>query len=179
LHIYTRERNDFQLNLIKAKIQDIAKNRADLSEQIPCRQKDEIGKVARWFNILTAKLGIILDDIREAESRVRSESEKFKAMAHWYESILDAIPFLVSVLNTEMKWSFVNTPVEKMLGKERKDIVGLNCGDWGLSICNTGNCAVSCAKREVKQVRFKHDGVSYQVNKVSCRGHERPHRETD
>ncbi|MDR0293290.1 MAG: response regulator [Oscillospiraceae bacterium] len=138
------------INLVKAKIQDIAEDRADLSEQISNRQNDEIGELAKWFNTLTAKLDGIL---RERQ-----------AMAHWYGSILDAIPFMVSVQDLDMKWTFINKPLEKMLGKTREDVLGLPCKSWDIDICGTGNCAITCAKRGLKETRFLHGGVSYKVD---------------
>jgi diguanylate cyclase (GGDEF)-like protein len=44
------------LGMIRAKIQDITEDRADLSAKIPSRQGDEIGELAKWFNRLMSKL---------------------------------------------------------------------------------------------------------------------------
>lgn len=32
---------------------------------------------------------------------------------HWYESMLDSIPFPISVTDSNMNWTFVNRPVEQ------------------------------------------------------------------
>ncbi|MCL2743799.1 MAG: hypothetical protein FWE67_08110, partial [Planctomycetaceae bacterium] len=135
------------LNMVKAKIQDIAEDRADLSEQIPCRQHDEIGDLAWWFNKLTAKLDGIMKERQRMISEVRSESDRFEAMAHWYCSILDSISFPISVQNMEMRWVFFNTAYEKLSGRKRKDAVGLPCCNMGVSLCNTEGCSIACAKR--------------------------------
>ena len=152
------------LNMVKAKIQDIAEDRMDLTEQIPCDQKDEIGELAKWFNTLTAKLDGILKERQAILAKIHDESDKFKAMAHWYGSILDSIPFLVSVQDVDLKWTFVNSALEKILDKKREDLIGLPCSTWGVSICNTDNCAINCAKNGRKQTYFSHDGMSYQVD---------------
>jgi PAS domain S-box-containing protein len=145
------------LNMIRTKIQDIAEDRADLSMQIPCRQKDEIGELARWFNTLTEKLFVMLDEMREMGAR-------FEAMAHWYKSILDAIPFPVSAQDMETKWTFINLALEKILGKAREDLIGTYCNNWCTSICNTDKCAIVRANRGLKQTYFSHEGASYQVD---------------
>ncbi|MCL1794742.1 MAG: bacteriohemerythrin [Oscillospiraceae bacterium] len=137
------------LAMVRSKIQDIAEDRADLSEQIYCPQKDEIGESVKWFNALIAKLRSILAEGQE--------------MAHYYKSILDSIPFLVSVQDKEMKWTFINSAFEEFIGKKREDLIGLSCSDSAVGICGTENCAIACAKRGVKQTRFVHGGVSYQV----------------
>jgi signal transduction histidine kinase len=50
------------------------------------------------------------------------------------------------------------------LEKERKDIIGQPCSDWGASICKTPYCGIECVQQGLKQTRFLHKGLSYQVN---------------
>ena len=138
------------LNMVKAKIQDIAEDRADLSEQIPSRQKDEIGELARWFNKLTAKLDSIM--------------KEHQAMAHWYKSILDATPYPITVTDANMCWTFVNKAVEDFLGTKLEDMVGKPCSDWNAHICKTDACGIACAKRGLKRTYFKQKERSHQVD---------------
>ena len=152
------------VNKIKMKIQDIAEDRADLSEQVPSGQKDEIGELAGWFNSLTAKLAGILKERQEMLEEIQSENERTEAMAHWYASILDSIPFMVSVQDKERKWTFANAALEKILGRKREDIIGLPCSNWGVCICGTENCAIECSRRGQDQTFFTHNGASYQVD---------------
>ena len=143
------------LNLIKTRIQDIAEDRADLTEQIPTQQEDEIGDLARQFNTLTARLNTILVERQE--------------MAHWYKTILDAIPFFVSVQDKDMKWTFINSAFEEFLNKKREDVIGLPCCDLDIGICNTDDCAITRVKRNQKQTRFVHEGASYLVDTTILR----------
>ena len=152
------------LNKIKSKIRDIAEDRADLSEQIPSSQKDEIGELVSWFNTLTSKLDGILHERQTMLNEIHNESEKFQAIAHWYSSVLDSIPFFVSVKDVNLKWTFINEALEEHLGKKREEIIGLPCSSWGTSICNTRNCAVASAKRGEPQTHLLHKGVSYQID---------------
>jgi signal transduction histidine kinase/DNA-binding response OmpR family regulator len=274
------------LNLIKNKIQDITEDRADLSEQLPVRHKDEIGDLAMRFNTLTAKLNTLMAGLREADTRmrvmldatplgaklwdehgnliytnqeatemfgvsgtqeyderlsdispqyqpcgktsigkrlevlykaftegynrfewmhqkpngepipceiilvrikdkesflvagytidlrerntmlkaIRDESTKHETQAHWYASILDAIPFPISVQDAKMQWTFINAPLEKLLGKTRQDVLGIACNTWGISLCGTDACAIACAQRGLKQTYFLHQDASYQVD---------------
>ncbi|MCL2814954.1 MAG: ATP-binding protein [Oscillospiraceae bacterium] len=89
------------LNAVKAKIQDIAEDRADLHEQIPSRQKDEIGELAGWFNTLTAKLDGILKERQKmaqlaiakanAEAASQAKSEFLANMSHEIRTPMNAI----------------------------------------------------------------------------------------
>ena len=152
------------LNMIKSKIKDIAEDRADLSEKIPACQKDEIGDLAEWFNTLSSKLDGILNERQTMLEKIRRESEKFEEMAHRYVSILDSIPFLISVQDNNENWTFINKATEMILKKDRKDVFGTPCSTFNLNICKTYNCAIACARRGLKQTRFEHEGDSFQVD---------------
>jgi len=91
---------------------------------------------------------------------VHSIAEK----ANWYESLLDAIPFPISVTDNNMNWTFINKPTEMFLGKTRKDVAGQHCSNWGAAICNTDQCGISCLKRGVMQTKFTQNGMHFQVN---------------
>ena len=138
------------LNMIKSKIQDIAEDRADLTEKIPDQQNDEIGELAEWFNTLTAKLDIIMQEREE--------------MAHWYKSILDATPLPITVTDADMNWTFVNKAVEEFLGTKSEDMMGKPCSNWNAHICNTSECGIACARRGVKETFFKQKGRSHKVD---------------
>jgi len=106
-------------------------------------------------------------DLRELKSildRLNSERERSEDAAHWYKSILDAIPLPVSVTDTEMKWTYINKATEDHLGKKREDIIGLPCSLTGSEICNTEDCGIMCIRRGIKQTFFTHNGLSYQAN---------------
>ncbi|MCL1805756.1 MAG: response regulator [Clostridiales bacterium] len=138
------------LTMITTKIQDIAEDRADLTEQIPSSQKDEIGELAGWFNTLTAKLDAILQEHRE--------------MSHWYKSILDATPLPITVTDADMNWTFVNTAVEEFLGTKMEDMLGKPCSNWDAHICGTEDCGIACARRGLKETFFKQKGRSHKVD---------------
>lgn len=83
---------------------------------------------------------------------------------HWYEEILDSIPFPLSITDNNMNWTFVNRTVEQMLQIKREDIIGKPCSSWGASICNTKNCGIRCLKRGEKQTFFAQGGADFQVD---------------
>jgi signal transduction histidine kinase/DNA-binding response OmpR family regulator/PAS domain-containing protein len=110
--------------------------------------------------LATALIVILLAIFNE----INRESEKSHTMAHWYNSILNAIPMPVTVTDTETNWTFINAAVEKMLGITLKDAMGKPCSNWGADICNTPDCGIVCAKRGVNQTYFSQGDSSYQVN---------------
>ena len=138
------------LNLIKSKIRDIAEDRADLDERIKIKQRDEIGDLVMWFNTLTAKVDAIIKERQE--------------MAHWYKSILDTIPLLISVQDINMKWTFLNKEAEKIIGRKREEVIGMACKNWGLDICGTEQCSVVTARQGHPKTFLTHEGASYHVD---------------
>ena len=106
-------------------------------------------------------------DLREHKAllnEIHHENERYMNMAHWYESLLDALPFLVSAQDLNEKWTFVNAAAEIFLKSEREEIIGKPCKNWGLSICNTDKCAIACARRGQMRTFFMHENTSFQVD---------------
>ncbi len=88
---------------------------------------------------------------------------------HWYVDMLDAIPFPLSVTDNNMIWTFVNKPVEGMLGKKREDLIGKHCSNWGAGICKTSNCGIDCLRRNTPQTTFDQFGMHFQVDTAYLR----------
>jgi len=103
---------------------------------------------------------ILLKMISERQHMLKN----FETTAHWYKSILDAIPLPITVTDADTNWTFVNTQVENFLGVKLENIRGKPCSNWGADICNTPNCGIECAKRGLKQTYFKQNGASYKVD---------------
>jgi len=97
-------------------------------------------------------------------NEVNKENEKSKMMAHWYSSILNAIPLPISVTDADTKWTFINKEVEKYLDITFEEAIGQPCSNWGTSICNTEDCGIACAKRGLKQTFFLQGDSSYQID---------------
>jgi len=102
--------------------------------------------------------------VYEDTNVIAREKKKFEELAHWYESILDAVPFFISVTDTNMNWTFVNSAIENYLGEKRKDVIGKHCSYWGLGHCNTDECSIARAKQGFKQSYFPKGDTSYQVD---------------
>jgi len=78
---------------------------------------------------------------------------------HWYEAMLDAIPFPISVTDMDMNWTFFNKPAIDIMGKERTEFIGKQCHNWGADICETEKCGIASIRRGLKQSFFTQPGV--------------------
>ncbi|MEE4357161.1 MAG: response regulator [Desulfococcaceae bacterium] len=96
--------------------------------------KDEFGMAARYidraFDIVVEKM-------------------------YWYEGMLDAIPFPVSVTDMNMRWTFVNKKAEKTVGKTRKEVRGLYCHNRNGKICNTERCGTVLLRKGITSSVFE------------------------
>ena len=83
---------------------------------------------------------------------------------HWYESMLDALPYPLSVTDKNMNWTFINKVVEELQKVKRADIVGKHCSNWGANICNTPNCGITCLKNGCDHSFFEQWGLEFKVD---------------
>ncbi|MCL2011118.1 MAG: methyl-accepting chemotaxis protein [Synergistaceae bacterium] len=82
----------------------------------------------------------------------------------WYENLLDTIPFPLSITDKDMNWTFINKPVESMLGIKRSEVIGKHCSNWGAGICKTPKCGVTCLKGGHNRTTFEQMGLNFQVD---------------
>jgi methyl-accepting chemotaxis protein len=84
----------------------------------------------------------------------------------WYEGLLDAIPFPISVTDMDMHWTFINKPVEQLLGIRRADVVGQPCSKWNADICGTERCGVAGLRKGTATSTFRNAGsdLSFRVD---------------
>lgn len=91
--------------------------------------------------------------------------EAVKEKAYWYESLLDAIPFPISVTDMDMNWTFINKPVEGIIGRTRGDgCMGLQCDTWNAHICNTENCGIARLRAQKPETFFDQVGRNFKVD---------------
>jgi len=131
-------------------------------EPIPC----EIMLIRVKHKKDVTVIGYIRDlrGLKTMLDELHKENENSNAMAHWYNSILNAIPLPITVTDIDAKWTFINTAVEKLLGITLKDALGKPCSNWNANICNTPDCGIECAKRGLEQTYYSDGEKSYQVD---------------
>lgn len=104
------------------------------------------------------------DEVGKLSNAIKVMTEKVLAKVFWYEQLLDAIPFPISVTDTDMNWTFINKPVEVMLKTKRETISGKPCHNWGAGICKTENCGIARLRNNLPQTFFDQFGGNFQVD---------------
>ncbi len=66
--------------------------------------------------------------------------------SRWYESILNTIPYAISVTDMEMRWTFCNTASLKSMNISG-DYHGQHCSRKNSNLCNTPQCGIEQLRR--------------------------------
>ncbi len=96
--------------------------------------------------------------------RINFMIQLFSDKAAWYESILDAVPFPITVTDMDTRWTFVNKAVESMLNKNRNELKGHLCNEWGAGICNTDKCGINRLRNGFSNTKFDQFGGHFNVD---------------
>ncbi len=80
--------------------------------------------------------------------------------AQWYEELLDAIPFPISVTDASKRWTFINRAAEEITGKARREVLGERCHNWGADICRTERCGIARLKAGETRSYFRQPGLN-------------------
>ncbi|MCU0860807.1 MAG: methyl-accepting chemotaxis protein, partial [Methanomassiliicoccales archaeon] len=109
---------------------------------------------------ITGEVKRLTEESKKGNFSVRADQAKFagnyQAIVHalnqtmdvvvdriyWYEQILDAVPFPISVTDLGMNTTFINAPSEKVLKRSRADMLGKHCSEWKGPICGTKDCGI-------------------------------------
>ena len=101
---------------------------------------------------------------KELAEAVRTTIQDLVRKNEWYEAVLDAIPFPMSVTDMNMNWTFINRSTENMLNLSRADIMGKHCSNWGANICNTSNCGIHLLRKGVNFSLFEQGGGNFRTD---------------
>jgi methyl-accepting chemotaxis protein len=155
-------------------IADAAKNIAlgDVNQKIEYRAGDEVGSLAESFravieavNALTHDTDMLSEaaahdkldtraDVKKHQGDYRRVVEGFNSTldlvvdkVNWYQSIIDAVPSPIHVIDKDMNWVYLNKAFEKLMVdnkivRSRKDAPGMPCSSANANICKTQNCGI-------------------------------------
>ncbi|MEZ4525065.1 MAG: response regulator [Desulfobacterales bacterium] len=85
---------------------------------------------------------------------------------YWYEGIVDAIPFPISVTDMDTRWTFINKKAEETVGRNRKEVLGLQCHNRNGRICNTNRCGIVLLRKGITTSLFENTETDrhYQID---------------
>jgi methyl-accepting chemotaxis protein len=110
------------------------------------------------------KRGTRRDGFGELFNNFNNLTTAIKEKMAWYEALLDAIPFPISVTDMDMNWTFINKPVEGIIDMNREKGMGLQCNTWGADICNTEMCGIHRLRNNSPETYFDQVGRNFKVD---------------
>jgi PAS domain S-box-containing protein len=106
-----------------------------------------------------------LEAVRDITELV-DKTKEFEEKAHWYESILDALPMAIGVTDTDMNFTFINKATETAAGIKRNDAIGKHCRAWGAVVCDTENCGIKRLQKSgdsLSVINYSQDEKHYKM----------------
>lgn len=100
---------------------------------------------------------VIIDKSEEFSQKARADAleDELHKKIQWYEAILDAIPFPISVTDPDMIWTYVNTAVENFKKTSRQKLVGKKCGNVA---------GIEKLKKGVTETYFEDHGLHFKID---------------
>ncbi|EHQ36036.1 methyl-accepting chemotaxis protein [Methanoplanus limicola] len=103
--------------------------------------------------------------LKEYESKI----EELTSGISLYKSILDAVPFPISVTDMDMNWIYMNPATARMANVDPERAKGTHCSSWGTAICNTENCAFKQLRQGKNDAFFDQAGQNFKCNMAYVR----------
>ncbi len=107
---------------------------------------------------------------RKITKVISSKLDELDAKSSLYESILDAIPLLVSAVDNNMKYTYMNKAFENLMVKKgaiksRQSAYGLQCSIAKSTLCDTEDCGIRQLKENSNsETYFEWFGYSCKQN---------------
>ena len=92
-------------------------------------------------------------DASPLEATLRTILHDAHSKAAWYEGILNAVPFSISVTDMDMHWTFCNkAALQSMNLTSLSDVLGRHCSNKGSNLCNTPRCGIERLRKGEHEV---------------------------
>ena len=114
-----------------------------------------VGKEADLDKNLGAKVG---GDYKKGIEQVNRAIQTVADKRDFFQAILDAMPYRITVVDTDLKWTFINKTLQDLrvaTGREgsRESIYGDDCCKSNLDMCKNEDCGVK-AYRKTGRIEF-------------------------
>ena len=175
------------MNIASEQLERLAKG--DLSKRLEVEMKGDMAVIKNNLNTCLDSIKALVSDANElanaataGDFKKRGDASKHQGdfgmvitgvnrtldkvvdKMFWYEQILDAVPFPISVTDEQMKLTFLNKPSLAILKKNKEDLLGQHCSAWNGAICKTKNCGIIRLRQGESRTIAERDGKFNQVD---------------
>jgi PAS domain S-box-containing protein len=175
------------MNVMVDQLNHIAEG--DLSHSIDIEMKGDLAAIKERLDVCCSSIKALVDDtnvLSEAASKgnfgKRADASKHKGeyanvvsgfnktldlvveKTFWYEQIIDALPFPLSVTDADMKMTYLNKASLDILKKPKSELIGQNCQAWNGQVCGTKDCGIIRLKHGQSRTMAERNGKTNQID---------------
>ncbi len=96
------------LNMVVAGLKDIAEGEGDLTHRLTVKSKDEMGELAKWFNIFIEKIQLLITEMAQHAGKVQSSSQGLLTISESLSAGADRTSFKASAVASAGEQMSVN-----------------------------------------------------------------------
>jgi methyl-accepting chemotaxis protein len=150
-------------------LRDIAEGEGDLTRRLEVRSRDELGELARWFNIFVDKLHLIISQTRESAERaaqaaqqLSTGAEQISAAAQEQASSLEETAASMEELTGTVKQNADNARQASHLATESRDTA--ERGGHVVTSAVTSMEDITQASQRIAEIITVIDEIAFQTN---------------
>ena len=112
----------------------------------------------------------MIGDYKKGIQHVNQAMQKVADKRDFFQAILDAMPYRITVVDTDMKWTFINKTLQDLriaTGREgtRESIYGDDCCKSNLDMCKNEDCGVKAYRKTGRiEYPFEYRGGHYRMD---------------
>jgi methyl-accepting chemotaxis protein len=152
------------INAAVAGLKNIAEGEGDLTMRLDVRSKDEVGEMAKWFNLFIEKLQVIIKQISDNSLQVSESSTKLSNIS---------IALLTGAEDTSQRSTNVATASEEMSTNINNVAAAMEQSATNLSMVAAASEEMSATIREIAENAEKARGVASEAVGQSQSAHEK------
>ncbi len=145
-------------------LKDIAEGEGDLTMRLVVQSKDEIGEMAKWFNLFIEKLQIIIKQISDNSKQVNESSTKLSGIS---------VELLSGADDTSQRSTNVATASEEMSTNINNVAAAMEQSATNLSMVAAASEEMSATIKEIAENAEKARGVASEAVGQSQSAHEK------
>lgn len=152
------------INAAVAGLKDIAEGEGDLTMRLVVTSKDEIGEMAKWFNLFIEKLQVIIKQISDNSTHVSDSSTKLSSIS---------LELLSGAEDTSQRSTNVATASEEMSTNINNVAAAMEQSATNLSMVAAASEEMSATIKEIAENAEKARGVASEAVGQSQSAHEK------
>ena len=157
------------LNTLEARLKDISQGEGDLTKRVDIQSRDELGRVAHWFNVFVGKIETVVSDVKmgaaqidSGGTQIASASQSLAEGASEQASSLQQISASIEEMSGQTQQSAENARQANTLAEESKR--SADRGQQEMSQMTEAVNEIKQSSAEISNIIKVIDEIAFQTN---------------